>query len=362
MMKSIQIPLPPLRTDLPIGVALLILKEQIVDVAITRTGYATEDGRGLAWYVLTEAEFRRRFNNAAPDPIAEPENYEGEAAAAIRNNQRIRDLFELQERSAAELRLAINNILPVSVREALEVNSSLSHLHTRDILIEMIAAFPVSEADIQFMLRLLTKPFDKTANIRAFTKSQANLLARLTDAGHTLPPLLAIAEMSKSYTSNAADRQDFAPMFAEFKMAHGSIPEQTVGHFISFVIQYVEQRLPHHREANAVCRQANVAEAVAAPVAAAAVVAPPQQHQHQPAAAGRGAQQGRGGRGGGRGPAGPAAAAPAPHPGQPRAYCHTHGAPAVGFRGHYSVSCRQPGPNHNWEATFANQMGGVVAL
>jgi hypothetical protein len=254
------------------------------------------------------------------------------------------------------------------MRQALEVNDSLAHLETRDILVQVRAAFPLTEADIRTMINSLSLPFKSTDNIRAFVNNQRNMLVRLTNAGHPLPQILAIEELSKAFKSNGVDKEDFFPMFSEFRVAHGALAQQTVANFTAFVITFVEQRLPHHRAANAARRQANAAEIIPpphpAPVAAAAIAAPQQyQHQHQ-AAGGRGAANGRGGGGraggqGGRGGRNPAGHAPA---GQPRAYCHTHGGPAPGERGHYSVACRNAGPNHNWLATFDNQMGGKLAV
>ncbi len=70
----------------------------------------------------------------------------------------------------------------------------------------------------------MSRRFDQADNIRAFV----NTLARLAEAGHALPPLLTISEMSKAYTANAKDRQDFAPLFAEFRLAHGAIAAQHI--------------------------------------------------------------------------------------------------------------------------------------
>ena len=44
------------------------------------------------------------------------------------------------------------------------------------------------------------------------------------------------------------------------------------------------------------------------------------------------------------------------NPTAPKPYCHTHGVPLG--KSHFSNTCRAPGPNHNWEATFHNRMGG----
>ncbi len=172
--------------------------------------------------------------------------------------------------------------------------------------------------------------------------------------------------MWTAYTSTAQDKSDFISCLLRFREQRPLLVAQTPANFAGAVVAYVNNLLPAEREANATRRQANAAEAIAAPVAvaahvaAAAIVAPPQ-HQQQAAGRGaqngRGAQQGRGGRGaqGGRGPA----AAP---PGQPRAYCHTHGCPDPGQRGHHSIGCNTPGANHEWHATFDNQMGGKAAV
>jgi hypothetical protein len=361
-MKAIKVAIRDVRTDLSNALALLIHEAQAMDVAIGLTGHTTDDGFGLAWFIVTPAAFQARFNQA-PAPIAEPQPFQGNAVD-LRNQQREWDTFELQEHTAAWLRMALINSWPQHWRQAVEVNHSLNHAHIRDLYVQLRAAFPLTEADITMLKTSLSTPLKDTDNIRAFVNNQRNTLASLVTAGYPLPALLAIEEMSKAFKSNARDAEDFAPMFAEFRLAHGALAAQTVAHFTAFVITFVEQRLPHHRQANAARRQAHVALVVpAAPVAVAvaeAAVAQPVQQQ-----AGRGAQHGRGGHGGrgGRGGRGGGGRGPAaPHPGQPRPYCHTHGGAAPGQRGHYSVSCNNPGPNHNWDATFLNQMGGLAAV
>ncbi len=103
-------------------------------------------------------------------------------------------------------------------------------------------------------------------------------MARLTAAGYPLPALLAIEELSKAFKFTAADTEDFAAMFSEFLVAHGALDQQA--HFTDFVITFVEQRLPHHRQANGARRHAHAAEEVhnavahAQPVAAAAIAPP----------------------------------------------------------------------------------------
>ena len=356
-MQAIEVQLPPVKKDGPDAIKLLIHVATAIDAAIVITGFSTDDARGLAWYILTPAAFQARFGQP-PAPIAEPPPHNGNAVD-LRNQQREWERFELQERTAAWFRLALINTWPPHWRQAVEVNDSLSHAHIRDLYVQLHAAFPLTEADIKMLIASLSTPFKEVDNIRAFVNNQRNTLARLVTAGHPMPALLAIEELAKAFKSNIADTEDFAPMFSEFRVAHGALAAQTVAHFTAFVITFVEQRLPHHRQANAARRQAHAAQiGPAAPlvvaVAAAAVAPQNQQQQNQPA--GRGAQQGRGGRGGGRGPAAAA------HAGQPRPYCHTHGGPAPGERGHHSVLCRNPGPHHEWYATFLNQMGGVAAV
>ena len=358
-MKAMEVNVPPVRMDVPNAIALLIHEAQAMDIAIAATGHTTDDGHGLGWTLVTPAVFQARFGQP-PAPIDEPPPHQGNAGD-LRNQQRIWDRFELQEHTAASLRMALINSWPLHWRQAVEVNHSLNHAHIRDLYVQLRAAFPLTEDDIKMLATTLSAPFKETDNIRAFVNNQKNTLASLVTAGYPLPPLLAIEEMSKAFKSNARDAEDFAPMFSEFRVAHGALAAQTVAHFTAFVITFVEQRLPHHRQANVARRQAHSALIVpAAPVAfavAEAAVAQPVQQQ-----AGRGAQQGRGGHGGRGGRGGGGRGPAAPHPGQPRPYCHTHGGAVPGQRGHYSNGCNNPGVNHNWDATFLNQMGGLAAV
>jgi hypothetical protein len=264
-MKSIDIAIPLVRTDLPNSIALSIHEAQAMDAAIQITGFSTDDGRGLGWMLVTPAVFQVRFGQA-PAPIAEPAAFQGNAVD-LRNQQRELDRFELQERSAPLLRLALINVWPLHWRQAVEVNDSLNHASLEQLYTQLRAAFPLTEADIKMLATALTTPFKETDNIRAFVNNQRNILARLTTAGYPLPALLAIEELSKGFKSTAADREDFAAMFSEFRVAHGALDQQTVAHFTDFVITFVEQRLQHHRQANGARRQAHAAQEVPAVVA-----------------------------------------------------------------------------------------------
>jgi len=335
-------------------------------LAVSLTGHTTPDGRGVTHLLYTAPAFEAKYGQA-PVVIADPGNHgDNDTAGQIANTKADQDKFNLQQRMKGVLTRAVETHWPPRIRAMIEVNHSLGHLLVHQQYANLKILLPITAKDIAVIKAEIVKPWQREIKIETATAHQLQCLAHLQDVGQQPAPLEAIQLMWAAYTSTALDKSDFISCMVRFLEQRPLLAQQTAVNFAASVVSYVNNLLPAEREANAARRQANAAEEVAAPappapVAAAAAVAQPnqyQQHQQQHQHAGRGAQQGRGGRGGRGGGRGPAAAAPAPpHPGQPRAYCHTHGA-----RGHYSVACRSPGPNHHWDATFANQMGGLAAM
>ena len=252
-------------------------------------------------------------------------------------------------------------------------NDSLNYRAMHEHYAHLRLHLRIEDNDIQQLKAAICTPYDRSDNIHAFVKAQLNNLRRLTAANHPLNNSIAVELMKKAYAATEVDRADFENCFDKFITDNPLEVNRTPAALATAVSDYVVHILQHFvakRKALEAARmprahiaqEAPAAAAHPAPVVAAAAVAQPiQQHQGRGGQQGRGAQQGRGGRGGGG--RGPAAAAPAPPPvGQPRAYCHTHGGPAPGQRGHHSVACRNPGPSHEWYATFSNQMGGPPAV
>ena len=336
------------------------------------TGHITPDGHGARHRLHSAVAFQAKYGQAAV-VIANPgDHQDDDTAGRIANRKVQQDRFNLQQRMDGVLIRAVEMHWPKRIRAMIEVNHSLDHLFLHEQYSRLKVLLPITADDIDVLKADIIKPWKRDVKIETATAHQLECLANLEAIGQHPAPLEAIKLMWSAYTSTAQDRADFVSCMLRFRDQRPLLADQTPAHFAASIVVYVNNIMPAEREANATRKQANAAEEVAAPVAAAAVVAPvaaaaavaPQyQQQHQPA--GRGAQQGRGaqhgrggrgGRGGGRGGRGPAPA------GQPRAYCHTHGAPAPGERGHHSNACWNPGANHNWDATFVNQLGGLAAV
>ena len=281
-------------------------------------------------------------------------------ASEIANIKEEKENYKLQQTMDPVLAAAIEDNYPRFARDMLEVNYSLDHLSLLQQKTQLLAGLTITHGDIIWMHQDMSKPWNRDAKIESFTADQLQCYDHLDNVGQAPAPLEAIKLMWKSYTSTPADELDFAACMTRFLDRWPAIIDQTPVNFAATIVVYVNTLLPAERAANMARRRALVAhEAIAVvpappvPQLIAAVAMAPPAHQHAP---GRGAQHagGGGGRGGGRGGRG----APA---GQPRPYCHTHGGPAPGKRGHYSCGCDFPGPNHEWTATFLNQMGGVPA-
>jgi hypothetical protein len=359
------VPKPIWDRSLPNSIAIRKYLQQCGEFA--QRLITTPDGHGLKHRLYSAADFQLKYG-VAPIIYADPGPYPpGADGVAIANIKEEKQLLQLQQAMDGVLMGAVEEGYPQEIRALLEIDFTLDHLTLAQQFQQLQATLVMTAADIAWMKAQMTKAWTRDTKIETFTARQLQLHGFLTIIGQALPPLDAIQAMWRSFNSNAQDKIDFANAMLRFLDRWPELDDQTPANFAASIIGYVNNLLHAEREANMARRQANAAEEIVVyaqpvPVAAAAAVAP-QQHQHQQPGRGvqqgRAAQQGRGGRGGGRGP--PAVPAPL-HAGQPRPYCHTHGGLPVGVRGHYSNGCPRPGPQHNWNATFDDQMGGVVAI
>lgn len=338
----------------PDGIAVLEYEQNISDTA--RNMEVTADGTGLMYMVHPADEFEE-ITGAPPVIPAEPGPYPANANPSAMANIKDEKKTCLRHKAGGLLlrQICIAG-LPPRIRSMLEDNYSLNHLTIPEMFTQLKQKLVIKTADIQELRAQMSKQWSREVKIETHTAQQLQTYGHLESAGQAPAPMEAVALMFKSFSSTTTDHLDFNGCMSHFLQRWPAIDDQTPENFAASVVVYVNTLMPAEQLANSVRRKAFSAQEVPAAqqgsIAAAAVAAPQQ-------AAGRGAHQGRGGRGGRGGGRGPAAPAPA---GQPRPYCHTHGGPAPGQRGHHSIGCNTPGPNHNWDATFINQMGGVAAV
>ena len=357
-------PKPKWDRSLPNSIAIRKYLQQCGEYA--QRLISTPGGHGLRHRLYSQAAYQLKYGGAPPVVYADPGAYPANAdAVGIANIRETKQRVQLQETMDGVLEGAVEDGYPEEIRAMIEVDFSLDHLTLAEQFTDLLALLVMTAADIAWMKAEIMKPWVRDVKIEAFTSRQLQLHGFLTAIGQALPPLESIQAMWKAFNSSAQDKRDFAYVMVRFLERWPAIIDQTPANFAAVIVAFVNTLLHAEREANAAMMQANAAEQVLAPaahpvaLAAAGAAAAPVQQQHQQQPAGRGAHQGRGGRGGRGGGRGPAAPAPA---GQPRPYCHTHGSPAPGDRGHHSLGCRNPGPNHQWYATFIDQQGGVAAV
>jgi hypothetical protein len=152
----------------------------------------------------------------------------------------------------------------------------------------------------------------------------------------------AVKLMKAAYLSTQIDRVDFAPALTEYVREHGSLAAQTPASWAEFIVDFVDERLAAHAEANS-ARRRGQANSVTnedseedgedyAKVFAAFIA-----FQNKAKAK-----------------------LPAPAKTKKRLYCWTHG--CIGHASGGKVKpCNNPGEGHKFEATFENQMGGKAA-
>jgi hypothetical protein len=340
---------------LPDSIALSVFVKSIVDAAIMAFKAHTPNRAGLAHEVLPPAEHQQMFGFAAA-PIPEPGDFFG-TAAQMKNQQKIADLYAMQERLIAMFWSITVDGLPLRILRLAEVDGSLRHhLHVHNLLADLKAKIHLTSQDLALCKEAVRKPFTRGAPIRAFVADQLRFLGYLAEGGQGLANHDAVELLKSAFLSTRADKADFAPALAEYLVAHGSMAGRTPATWCEFIIVYVEDRLDHHSEANMAARRgiANSAvedeqatlESMSGPLAdefKAFLVQknkpkePPRRSKRKAAAIS------------GVLPSGPA------QPGDPL-YCWTHGAV-----GHASSECNHPDKKHIAAASFRNQMKGTPA-
>lgn len=323
------------------------------------SGAYTDDGEGLAHLVYQPDDFEEIYGHQ-PIVIADPGVHADNASAAqIANKNEKKILYRLQQTGKPIVRAVSLDGLPKRFKDQLEVNHSMDHLELNDAFSQLEAANTVKPADIKLLQKRMTTAWARDVKIEAHAAQQLQSFAYLESAGQAPAPMEAVELMWKSYTSTPADKLDFNGFMSSYLRQWPQLDDQTPINFAAAIIVYVNTLLPAEREANNVRRMAFAAQEVPDAVivqpiaaAAAAVTLPPKKQQQ--AGGHRGVAGARGGNGGGA----PAAAAAAVPPGKPRYYCYSCGVPEIPRMRHYSNNCRTPNPDHNWDATFNNQMGG----
>jgi hypothetical protein len=107
-------------TALPDSIALSVFTKSIVDAAIMSFKAHTPNRLGLAHEVLPPAEHLQMFRAAAA-PIPEPGDFFG-TAAQMKNQQKIADLYAMQERLTATFWSITVDGLPLRILRLAEVD------------------------------------------------------------------------------------------------------------------------------------------------------------------------------------------------------------------------------------------------
>jgi len=327
---------------LPDHVAFKKVRSNILDAAIASNRAHTANFLGMAHQAVNPQD-HQDILGAPAAPIQDPGDYVNGDAAVMKNQEKNMARYVLQEKLNPSLRSSALAILPARIIRLAEVNGSTRHhLHLYDILDEIERKLPMTEADVISCRERVSKSYVRRTLIRPFVADQLAHLQYLTDAGQAMANMDAVKLMKAAYLSTQIDRVDFAPALTEYVREHGSLAAQTPASWAEFIVDFVDERLAAHAEANS-ARRRGQANSVTnedseedgedyAKVFAAFIA-----FQNKAKAK-----------------------LPAPAKTKTRLYCWTHG--CIGHASGGKVKpCNNPGEGHKFEATFENQMGGKAA-
>ena len=344
---------------LPDSIALSVFVKSIVDAAIMAFKAHTPNRAGLAHEVLPPAEHQQMFGFAAA-PIPEPGDFFG-TAAQMKNQQKIADLYAMQERLIAMFWSITVDGLPLRILRLAEVDGSLRHhLHVHNLLADLKAKIHLTSQDLALCKEAVRKPFTRGAPIRAFVADQLRFLGYLAEGGQGLANHDAVELLKSAFLSTRADKADFAPALSEYLVAHGSMAGRTPATWCDFIIVFVEDRLDHHTDVNSASRKGSANAAVEEEAPTVDYLSGPLAAEFQAFLAQRKAAKEAPRRSKRKASviSGPAPSGPA-QPGDPL-YCWTHG--AIGHAsGGTEKPCLNPAPGHIASAHFRNQQGGKRA-
>ena len=330
---------------LPDHVAFKKVRSNILDAAIASNRAHTANFLGMAHQAVNPQD-HQDILGAPAAPIPDPGDYVNGDAAVMKNQEKTMARYVLQEKLNPALRSSALATLPARIVRLAEVNGSTRHhLNLYDILDDIEAKLPMTEADVISCRERIGRPYVRGTLVRPFVAEQLAHLQYLTDAGQEMANMDAVKLMKSAYLSTQNDRLDFAPALTEYVREHGALVAQTPASWGEFIISFVDERLAAHAEANS-ARRRNQANSVTNEdgeedgedyaKAFAAFIAFQKSGKKANAKP-------------------PATSKPKSKP-----YCWTHGA-----RGHASDGdikpCLNPAPGHKFEATFENQMGGKAA-
>jgi len=337
--------------SLPDHVAFKKVRSNILDAAIASNRTHTANFMGMAHQAVNPQDHQDILQVPA-DPIADPGDYVDGTPAEMKNQEKGMKRYELQEKLNPSLRSAALAILPARIIRLAEVNGSTRHhLHLYDILDEIEAKLPMTEADVMSCRERVGKPYVRGTLIRPFVAEQLAHLSYLTDAGQEMANMDAVKLMKSAYLSTQGDRVDFAPALTEYVREHGALAAQTPASWGEFIITFVDERLAAHAEANSARRKGQAFAAASASPASVPGTEEDDEEQAKDYAAFLVFKK----------TAAKSKALPPPSTGpkqkRMRLYCWTHGCSGHASGGKFRP-CNKPGEGHKFEATFDNQMGG----
>jgi hypothetical protein len=337
--------------SLPDHVAFKKVRSNILDAAIASNRTHTANFLGMAHQAVNPQD-HLDILQAPAAPIADPGDYVDGTPAEMKNQEKGMKRYELQEKLNPSLRSAALAILPARIIRLAEVNGSTRHhLHLYDILDEIEAKLPMTEADVMSCRERVSKPYVRGTLIRPFVADQLAHLQYLTDAGQAMANMDAVKLMKVAYLSTQIDRADFAPALTEYVREHGSLAAQTPASWGEFIVDFVDERLVAHAEANSARRKGQAFAAASAIPASVPSTEEDDEEQGKDYAAFLAFKK----------TAAKAKALPpsstGPKQKRMRLYCWTHGCQGHASGGKFRP-CNKPGEGHKYEATFDNQMGG----
>ena len=217
---------------------------QLIDFSIDTNKAGSIDNFGMAYTIMTAANFQERFG-AAPQPRIHPGPAAG-AAAALAQWKFDMDAFSQQGRGHETVRsvVTVTGIFP-HLLKPLEIDRSLRTRTTEYIVSTIHAILSVfKKADFDWLRAELVKPYKVGSDIPQFLAMKLEHLTDLEEAGQPVNNMDAVALIKKLFPASS-----FNLCWQEYNKDVGIIAERTPANLCAYIIVYADQRMQHADEA-----------------------------------------------------------------------------------------------------------------
>ena len=208
-----------------------VLKPKIIDLAVSIGRVFGLDEFGLAYEVMSDAEFFILAGHAAM--IRQPAGLAHGAGAFLTNWKKADDMEGLQKGGSNELRGLILDAFPDRLLAPMKVNKSLRTRTTQDIMIALQERHgTLSKLDLDFLMVQLKKPCPPELAPDAFIADWQASLDDLAQAGQPISQLMATGYLQQCFGPEYVDC--WRAFVREFPL----VADQTVARLCAAVITF----------------------------------------------------------------------------------------------------------------------------